>query len=294
MALPKKTVLKGKYEIKRKLAAGNFSIVYIGRELVNGSPCIIKEFFPHQLALRDLDRNNVVCRWPSLKACYLKSRNHFFQEAEILKGFHHRNIIRYIDHFSENNTGYIITAYCKGKTLDQYIENERDISITAFLKNIMVPLIDVMRELHKQGIIHRDIKPNNIMIDEEGQPVIIDFGSAVYYRSCESKQIFVTPGFSPLEFYAENAKQGRYSDIYSCAATLYYYLCGKAPKAVSERVIEDRIEDIRNYNSIISKAFSHMVMKNLSLDYRKRNSSLYFLRCSVYLEYLLLKMKRAG
>ncbi len=294
LVLPKKTILKKEYEIKQKLAVGNFSIVYMGNDLKNGSPCIVKEFFPNQIVLRDLDNMNVVCRRPGLKLRYHKARDVFFGEAEILKGFYHRNIVRYIDHFMENNTGYIVTAYCKGKTLDRYIENEADVSIGAFLRNIMVPLIDVGLELHKQAIIHRDIKPNNIMIDEEGQPVIIDFGSAIHYQNCKSKQIFVTPGFSPLEFYAGNTKQGRYSDIYSFAATLYYYLSGKAPEAASERVIEDGIEDIRKYNSIISRTFSHIVMKNLSLDYRKRNSSLYFLRCGVYLEYLLIKMKRTG
>jgi serine/threonine protein kinase len=261
---------------------------------MSGNQCIIKEFFPYQLVLRDLDHKNVVCKRPSVKECYEKSWDNFFKEAEILKGFNHHNIVKYMDHFSENNTEYIVTAYCSGKTLDKYIEQEQDISISGFLKNIMIPLIDVMQELHERGIIHRDIKPNNIIINEKGQPVIIDFGSAIHYQRSENKQIFVTPGFSPLEFYAENSKQGRYSDIYSLAATLYYYLCGKAPKAASERVIEDKIEDIRHYNSIISGPFSHMIMKNLTLDYRKRYSSLYVLRCCIYLEYLILKMKRAG
>lgn len=244
--------------------------------------------------LRDLDHQNVLCRRISWKERYEQSRANFLHEGEILKGFKHPNIVKYVDHFLENNTGYIITVYCKGPTLDKYIEREREISITGFLINIIIPLINVLQQLHKQGIIHRDIKPNNIIINKEGKPIIIDFGSAIHYQRSETKKIFVTPGFSPLEFYSETAKQGCYSDIYSFAATLYYYLCGKAPTAASERVIEDHIEDIRCYNTIISGAFSSAIMKNLSLDYRKRYASLFLLRYCVYLEYLILKMKRAG
>jgi serine/threonine protein kinase len=132
------------------------------------------------------------------------------------------------------------------------------------------------------------------MIDENGSPVIIDFGCAVPLNASQKKKIFVTPGFSPLEFYSETSRQGRYSDIYSLAATLYYYLTGKAPSDASARIIVDEIEDLRSYNRIISPILSRVIMKNLSLNYRERYTSLKRFRIWVYLEYLLLRMKRVS
>lgn len=292
--LSKGVVLKKAYQIRRKIAVSELSIVYLGNDLERNHPCVIKEFFPEKLVLRDLDHKTLVCKYPSLSEKYLIKREVFLHEAAILKTVRHKNIIGYLNDFVENNTGYIVTNYYRGKTLDKYMETETNISMVDFFKNIFVPLMDALNAMHKSGIIHRDIKPNNIIINSRNEPVIIDFGSAVNFQKNNKKDIFVTPGFSPLEFYSPTARQGRFSDIYSLAATLYYYLCGKAPQTAAERIIEDSVEDIRNYNRIISKMLATVIMKNLAVDYKKRFSSLNTFKLCIYLECLILKMKKAG
>lgn len=292
--LTKGVVLKNNYKISRKIAIGELSIVYLGYDIEKQRQCVIKEFFPKKLVLRDLDGKTVLCKYASLKEKYDQKRAGFLNEAALLKRIRHENIVGYLDDFIENNTGYIITEYCKGKTLDKYIEAETAIAIGGFLGNIFLPLLSAIKSIHKKGVIHRDIKPSNIIVTSQNKPVIIDFGSAIHFKEKGIKDIFVTPGFSPLELYSKTAKQGRYSDIYSLAATLYYYLCGKAPKTASERIIEDDVEDIRTFNRFISGMLSKVIMKNLALDYKKRFSSLNGLQIYICLECLILKIKKTG
>lgn len=292
--LSKGTLLKNRYEIRRKLAISELSIVYLGYDRQNRHPCVIKEFFPKRLALRDLDGKTVCCKSVTCEEKYKEKRSGFLNEAVILKRLRHENIVGYLDDFIENHTGYIITAYCKGKTLDEYIEAETAIAIGGFLRNIFLPLLSAIKMMHKMGVIHRDIKPSNIIVDFRNKPVLIDFGSAIHFKEKGTKEIFVTPGFSPLELYSKTARQGQYSDIYSLAATLYYYLCGKAPKTAAERIIEDNIEDIRQFNRFITPMLSRVIMKSLALDSKKRFSSLNRLAIYIYLEWVILKLKKAG
>jgi serine/threonine protein kinase len=290
-ALKKGVALGRRYQIDRVLSVSELSIVYTGYDRFQKKRCIIKEFFPGQLVLRDLDKKTVLIRLPSLKEKYTCAQENFNNEARVLKAISHPNIVRYIDDFVENNTIYLVTEFYRGKTLEQYIEKEKNIAVGAFLKQIFLPVIAALEKLHRMGMIHRDLKPNNIIITNKNLPVIIDFGSAVNYLQPDKKNIFVTPGFSPLELYSETSLQGPYSDIYSLVATLYYYLTGKSPLEVKRRIIEDRIEPVGKYNEIISPLFRWIVMKNLAVDYKKRFTSLKWLKIFIRLEILLLGRK---
>jgi serine/threonine protein kinase len=287
-ALKRGAVLNRDYQVIRVLSVSELSIVYTGYDRAQKKHCIIKEFFPGQLALRDLDHKTVLVRLPSLQDKYTRALEIFRNEARVLKEIHHPNIVGYLNDFTANNTGYLITEYCRGKSLEQRIEKEKAISVGAFLREIMLPVIAALEKLHQKGVIHRDLKPSNIMITPKNIPVIIDFGSAVNYRQPEKKRIFVTPGFSPLEFYSETARQGRYSDIYSLAAILYYYLTGKSPCEATGRIIADRLEAVGDCNEITSPLFNWIIMKNLEVDFKKRFSSLKWLKLFIWIEILLL------
>ncbi len=292
ICLKKNTLLKNTYRIKKVISCSELSIVYFGRHVESGDIQIIKEYFPKALVLRDLDDKTVLCRLPSSKEKYYELMEAFFNEATIIKELCHKNIVGYIDHFEENGTGYIVMEYCRGKTLNRYIKEEKTVSMVAFFHKTLFSLMDALDFIHKKGIIHRDIKPENILISKEGQPILLDFGSAVYYKNHTRHKIFTTPGFSPLEFYSEKSKLGIYSDIYSLAATFYYYLTGRVPLDVSERLIEDRIENVRHYNREVTPLLSSVIMWGLSVNYKRRCSSLKLFKIAFYLEYLLLKIKK--
>jgi serine/threonine protein kinase len=284
--LKRNITLNSRYKIKKTLAVSDLSIVYLAEDSSRKQKCVIKEFFPKQLVLRDLDQKTVIGRQPSLKAKLQQERALFFNEALILKTIKHHNIIRYLDHFTAHDTGYIVTKFYKGPTLEQYINSEKKVAMRDCLHNIFIPILNAVAELHKSGVIHRDLKPNNIIITKQNGPVLIDFGSAIRFQEPGKKKILITPGFSPLEFYSENSRQGCFSDIYSLAATLYYYFCGKVPIEVTQRVFEDNLENIRNYNEVISPWLAKVIMKSLAVDYQKRFKSLKLLKLLLYWESL--------
>ncbi|HHY71644.1 MAG TPA: serine/threonine protein kinase [Bacillus bacterium] len=291
--LKENIILNNNYRIIKIISDSELSIVYLAENLRNKEIQVIKEYFPKSLALRDLDDKVVLHKSPSFKKKFKELRDVFIQEALIMKELNHQNIIGYDDHFEENGTCYIAMEYGEGIRLDEMIKEHHITSLSCFLKNSLLPLLDALDYLHTSGIIHRDIKPSNIMIRKDGQPTILDFGSAIYFKEQNSFTAFTTTGFSPLEFYSNSSEQGVYSDIYSLSATIYYILSGKAPMNISERVIEDKIEPIRNYTQKISPLLSTIIMWGLAMNYKKRCPSLKPIRAAIYMEYIILKIKRA-
>lgn len=291
LSLPAKSVLNDTYKIKEVIATSKLSFVYIAENIHEGNQLIIKEFFPNDIALRDLDNKTVVNRLPSTKQKFEDLKAIFLNEALIMRQINHRNIVKYIDHFEENESIYIVMEYYEGILLDQYLKdfpiNERDHLYTS----IFLPLIGALGYLHKKGILHRDIKPSNIMIDSEGSPYLLDFGSAIFYKTAENYQIFTSPGYSPLEQYSNVSEQGVYTDIYSLAATFYFSLTDIIPLDSSKRIIEDKIENVRKYNGKVSIILSRTIMWGMAVHAKKRCSSLKFMQLVVEVENIVNRIK---
>ena len=291
LSLPANSVLNDTYKIKEVIATSKLSFVYIAENIHEGSQLIIKEFFPNDIALRDLDNKTVVNRLPSTKQKFEDLKAIFLNEALIMRQINHRNIVKYIDHFDDNESIYIVMEYYEGTLLDQYLKdfpiNDRDHLYTS----IFLPLIGALSYLHKKGILHRDIKPNNIMINSEGNPCLLDFGSAIFYKTAENYQIFTSPGYSPLEQYSNVSEQGVYTDIYSLAATFYFSLTDIIPLDSSKRVIEDKIENVRKYNEKVSIILSRTIMWGLAVHAKKRCSSLKFMGLAVAVGNIINRLK---
>ncbi|MGA3601308.1 serine/threonine protein kinase [Lysinibacillus agricola] len=291
LSLPANSVLNDTYKIKEVIATSKLSFVYIAENINEGNQLVIKEFFPNAIALRDLDNKTVVNRLPSTKQKFEDLKAIFLNEALIMRQINHRNIVKYIDHFEENESIYIVMEYYEGTLLDQYLKdfpiNDRDHLYTS----IFLPLIGALSYLHKKGILHRDIKPSNIMIDSEGNPYLLDFGSAIFYKTTENYQIFISPGYSPLEQYSNVSEQGVYTDIYSLAATFYFSLTDIIPLDSSKRIIEDKIENVRKYNEKVSIILSRTIMWGLAVHAKKRCSSLKFMELAVAVGNIINRLK---
>ncbi|MFJ5566391.1 serine/threonine protein kinase [Lysinibacillus xylanilyticus] len=291
LSLPANSVLNDTYKIKEVIATSKLSFVYIAENIHEGNQLIIKEFFPNDIALRDLDNKTVVNRLPSTKQKFEDLKAIFLNEALIMGQINHRNIVKYIGHFEENESIYIVMEYYEGTLLDQYLKdfsiNDRDHLYTS----IFLPLIGALSYLHKKGILHRDIKPSNIMIDSEGNPCLLDFGSAIFYKTAENYQIFTSPGYSPLEQYSNVSEQGVYTDIYSLAATFYFSLTDIIPPDSSKRIIEDKIENVRKYNENVSIIVSRTIMWGLAVHAKKRCSSLKFMELAVAVGNIINRLK---
>ncbi|SDC16297.1 MULTISPECIES: serine/threonine protein kinase [unclassified Candidatus Frackibacter] len=288
--LPEGTILKNNYRIKDNLVTrSNFSIVYLAERIDTSEEVVIKEFFPKNLALRDLDAKSVVCKNNLFKDKFKEECNSFSKEAKLMIELENKYVAKCYDYFKENNTSYIVIKYYQGKTLGNYL-NENNLNFKDFLRGIYLPLLDAVNNIHKEGYIHRDIKPSNIIIYNK-QPIIIDFGSVIDYKKDFQKKVLLTPGFSPIELYSEKTRQGCYSDIYSLAAILYYYFTQKIPREAVDRIIEDKIKEVNELNQEVSSYLNRVIMRNLSLNYKDRDQKVWSLQLKLWKEYIKIEIK---
>lgn len=275
--------LKEFYVIKNLVKIGNLSIVYLAEDMRTNQVHIIKEFYPREIAIRDMDNQTVLSRLPSNKTKFNQLKELFIQEAIILQKLNCPYAVKYIEHFEENGTVYIVMQHFEGIPLNQY-NNTNDTYTTIFLS-----LIEALNAMHQKGIIHRDIKPSNILIASDGTPCLIDFGSAMDYRVAKNVPIFTSRHYSPLELYSSKSKQSIRADIYSLSATLYYVLAKKPPIDISERLLEDKLVDIKKYNPNLNYFLRKTIMWALAIEQKKRCFSLKFIKLALLYEHLIKK-----
>lgn len=297
------TILNNRYQVEKILGErSNFSIVYKGIDLYTKDIIAIKEFFPKNIVLRDMDKKTIICKNSCFENKFLLEIENFLNEGEMLTLLKNKGIVNCLDYFRENGTAYIVMQYHDGNDLEKHIQNNEFYDCFSFLDRIIVPLINSIDFIQKRGYLHRDIKPSNIII-ENNQPVLLDFGSAVKYIEDKDKKILVTPGFSPLEFYSEKSCQNESSDIYSIAAMIYYFISGETPPEATCRIIEDNLNTLEQYN--LPFLLEKLIIKNLSLNAKRRDKSLKKIKYTIkiiliteklkniFIKNLVLKVKKA-
>lgn len=224
------------YEIRDVLGEGGFGITYLAYDKNLAHEVAIKEYMPVDLAARGTD-NSVVPVSPELEQRYRKGLGRFIEEARTLGQFKHPNIVRVRNVFEANNTAYMVMDYELGESL-QDILNRRKVMDEPDINTIIFPVIDGMKQVHAHGFIHRDIKPANIFIRVDGEPVLLDFGSA--RQSVEDGRMSISgvfsKGYAPIEQYENNQdQQGPWTDIYALGATLYRLIAGVPPADAFDR-----------------------------------------------------------
>ncbi len=234
-ALEAGTVLQS-YEILEVLGKGGFGITYLALDRNLRNQVALKEYFPHEVALRGTDKS-VRARSEAMERHFDWGKSRFLLEAQILAQFRHPNIVRVMTLFEANNTAYMAMDFEKGESLSDILEL-RGVLEEEELKSITLPLLSGLEELHEQGFIHRDIKPENIVIRDDTSPVLIDFGSARNAMGGRSRALttLLTPGYSPLEqYYSTSDDQGPWTDIYAFGGVLYRAISGNTPPESSLR-----------------------------------------------------------
>lgn len=291
--LEKGTILKNSYLIEELMGErSNFSIIYEAQDLINKRKVAIKEFFPKNIALRDMDKKTVLCKNSNFSKRFREEVDKFWNEGKIIQKIRGNNCVKCFDIFEENNTAYIVMKYHEGQDLEKHIREGVIGELEIFLEKIVYPITETIEKIHEYGYIHRDIKPSNIIMEDLHKPILIDFGSAINYRSEGEKNILVTPGFSPIEFYSEKSKQNIKSDVYSVAAMMYYYFSGETPPEATKRIIEDNIVDLSVYNEEIPFLLKKIIMKNLSMNIKNRDASMKKFRNNIKKAILFERVKR--
>ena len=239
LLLPRGALLRQEYLIGNILGSpGGFGITYLGYHRKLDRKVAVKEFLPRSIAGRGLDGRSVEAADAAVFSAGLEQ---FLREARLLAKFSHANIVRIIDFFEENATAYLVMEYYSGVTLVEHIDRSGGRLSEQAALALLLPVFDGLREVHGHGILHRDIKPQNIYITDEGRPILLDFGAARQTVEALSQgfSLLVTPGFAPVEQYDRQGRQGPWTDVYGCAATLYYMLTGFAPPDALSRMSND-------------------------------------------------------
>ena len=239
-ALPQGSRLEG-YEVVRVLGMGGFGMTYLGFDDNLDIAVAIKEYLPGDLARRD-GSLTVNPRSTDDASDFQWGLDRFLSEARDLARFDHPNIISVRRFFKAHGTAYIVMDYAEGKTLSELLKQEGQMT-EARVKEILLPLLDGLEDVHQSGLLHRDIKPGNIIIKDNGQPVLIDFGAARQQTGARSRSMtaIVTPGYAPPEQYSSKSKQGTWTDIYALAAVAYRMLTGIQPEDSPDRMMDDEL-----------------------------------------------------
>jgi len=229
------------YQIESVLGKpGGFGITYLATDTHLRQLVAIKEYLPTDFAVRE-GRSTVCVRSVSDEEAFRWGLKCFIEEARVLARFSHPNIVRVLRYFEENGTAYMVMEYQKGRCLTEYLNKKGTLAEKELLA-IVIPLLNGLEEIHKAKILHRDIKPNNIYIRNDSQPVLLDFGSARYAVGQKSRSVtsIVTPGYAPLEQYDnELSDQGPWTDIYALGAVMYRAIYGEPPPTSTRRVMKD-------------------------------------------------------
>jgi serine/threonine protein kinase len=268
-ALPPGTKLHGGvYSVGRVLGQGGFGITYLGGDIRARRPVAIKEFFPYGSTRRGAE----VHPFGGLAtADYASSRAKFLDEARILARFDHAGIVDVYGTFEENNTAYMVMELLRGKSLMQLVE-ERGPLPEREAVDYITRAGEALEVVHAASLLHRDLKPDNIMLTLEGDVVLIDFGTARTFAAGKTGRMttMVTPGYAPLEQYGESVRFGPFTDVYGLGATLYHVLTGQMPAPATDRAGGVDLVPPRRLNPAISAAVEEAILWALQMRVDQR------------------------
>lgn len=240
-ALSVGTILMERYRINKTLGEGGFGITYEATQLDIDRKVAIKEYFPASYATRenaDLDQNLHI--FLTETESYEHGMQRFLQEAELLKSVQYLDgIVSVMDCFSCNRTAYIVMEYVEGITLKRYIQENGCLEYGELLE-LLLPVMKSLHCIHRQGLLHRDISPDNLLIGLDNRARLIDFGAADMMDAKNKKEmtVILKAGYAPPEQYLADGRQGPWTDVYALAAMMYMAFTGNTPVTAIARLQE--------------------------------------------------------
>ncbi len=231
----------GKYTVEKKIGEGGFGITYKALQRGLNRTVCIKEYFPAGKCVR-ATHALTVCVQGASENIFEKYRQAFVKEAKMLATLHHPNIVEVIDVFDENNTSYMAMAFVEGKSLQSIVDSRGHLPYPEAV-NYIAQITNAVGYIHDRNILHRDIKPDNIMITADYKAILIDFGSAREFEQDKTQvhTSMLTHGYAPTEQYTANSRKGSYTDIYAIGATMYFVLTGQVPLEAAARLSEPMV-----------------------------------------------------
>jgi serine/threonine protein kinase len=216
------------------LGQGGYGITYLAYERTLDRRVALKELFPRQYVAR-IDRTRVAAASPSERTRFEQAQRDFIGEARRIAKFHHDHIVRIHHLFQANGTAYFVMDYIEGSNFRVWMERNRSPK-EAQLAPLLGDLLSGLDYVHAHGILHQDVSPENILIDPQGRPILIDFGSsraAGQTRNAGEGEV-TRAGYSALELYV-GGRRGPYTDLYALAGVMMHALTGQTPPTALDR-----------------------------------------------------------
>lgn len=292
--LPAGTVLKEQYMIGRVLGQGGFGITYLGWDMYLDIPVAIKEYFPSGTVMRETSVSmDVVSYSGDVGVRFRNNKERFLREAKMLARFSQvPEIVQIKNFFLANNTAYIVMEYVDGITLKQYVKNQGGKLSVAETFSLMEPVIMALCKVHKSGLVHRDISPDNIMMLPEGRVKLLDFGAVrdvgdanVDQPLTKSTEAILKQGYAPIEQYQNRGSLGPWTDVYALCATIYFCLTGEVPPDAPERLLGDEEIDFKGLVQGLSDRQAYVLGKGMELRAQERIASMDELHQKLYVEH---------
>ena len=237
----------GGYRIVRKIASGGFSIVYLADDS-DGQTVAVKEYLPSSLVRRG-PGELVPFISPDHLNTYRNGLKCFFEEGRALARVLHPNVVRVLNFFRANDTVYMVMAYEQGRSLQDLIMRYRgkpgkEVLPERHIRKIFAQVMNGLREVHANRLLHLDLKPANVYLRRDGSPMLLDFGAARQTLTQDAPKLFpmYTPGFAAPELYRRNQSLGPWTDIYGVGATLYACMIGSPPQPADQRGLHDKVD----------------------------------------------------
>jgi serine/threonine protein kinase len=287
-SLPLGTRLE-EFELSGVLGEGGFSVVYVALDHALERTVAIKEYMPSAIATRQPD-GTVLPRSPTQEHTFISGLKSFVNEARLLARFNHPALIHIHRAWEQNGTASMAMQYCLGKTLRQVRQTDPAlVKNEGWLKATFTPILDALELLHAHNCFHRDLSPENILLLQNGAPILLDFGAArqVIGDMTQAFTVILKPGFAPIEQYADDSsfQQGAWTDVYGVGAVLYFLLMGKPPVASVARLVKDPMPKLVDVSDLdwVSRSFREAVDRALAVHPDQRIRSIAELRDALQL-----------
>jgi len=269
LALPHGSILNGQYIVGRVLGQGGFGITYLALDHTLKTKVAVKEFLPEGMATRMPGTTLVSAYSGEREENFSYGMERFLDEARVLAKFlGNRNIVGVRCYFNENGTAYFAMDYIEGISFKSYIKNQGGRVSWEDAQRVLLPVMDALAAVHREGIIHRDVTPDNIYITKDDEIKLLDFGSARYSLGDKSKSldVILKTGYAPKEQYTRRGRQGPYTDVYSLAACFYAALTGYLPPESLERMEEDNLVPPSTRGVRLPSYAEEAIMKGLEVN----------------------------
>lgn len=271
-------ILNTRYTIGTVVGAGGFGVVYRAWDSTLEKMVAIKEYYPSSLVSRIPGEKQVYVYAKKRENEYYTGMERFLEEARNMAHFSsHPHIVNVYNYFEENNTAYCVMEFMTGISFKSYIKQQGGMITELTAINVTLSVLEALKDIHKAGIIHRDIAPDNVMLIGEknctnsmdySNVKLMDFGAARFSKGEIEKKLTVVlkPGFAPAEQYKSRSKQGPYTDLYAVGAMMYRAVTGVMPEESTNRIKEECLAQPKDLNPLISEKLNNVILRAMAMQ----------------------------